>query len=101
MAWPKGKSREKKVDEPRIINVPPPKPDYVSDTFQPGQWYAPTELQPIKVNASGQLYRHTVIKFKVVKITGDIVAVQFEDGTFEAMVTPEFDKYTVAQAPKY
>ena len=78
-------------------NVNPPK----SEAFQTGAWYKPTDQQPIALTDSGRVCKWSVIKFEVVKIFKGVLAVRFEDGSFEAIVDPDFSKFKIVPIPRY
>lgn len=88
------------VHAPNLTLVPVIVPEPPKD-FQIGQWYAPTDQQPVATDSMGRVFKWSVIRFEVIRITDGILAVRFEDGTFEAMVNPEFEKFRPVMAPRY
>lgn len=100
---PKGwKKTSKLTDDPVIVHsnqspVSVVEPGY----FEVGSWYKPSDQQPVVIDACGRPFKWSLIKFKVVRVVGGIVAVQFEDYSFEAMVDPDFSNFEPAQAPRY
>ena len=73
----------------------------VPDGFKIGQWYKPIDSQPIMLSESDRVLRWSVIRFEVIKIAYGVIAVRFEDGSFEAMIDPDYEMFAPVNGPKY
>lgn len=104
MGRPKGSKNAKRVevDSPVAPNVTlAPSPPPIPTTFQVGSWYAYAG-DDFKLYLDGHVRRWSIgNRFRVVKIFGDMLAIQFEDQSFEAIIDPDFAKFKETKAPLF
>lgn len=108
MGWPKGLSRKPGLvyrRENGLLKVLPVEPTSIGPIsgggFIVGQWYLYHGKPEVVINEFGHVQKWSVIKFEVVKYTDAIMAVRFEDGSFEAVVNPKSEDFSSVQAPRY
>ena len=109
---PKGWKKEHESREDRGIELPKntiiiPMPSVVPARQEPetefnlSRWYIYTGTPGIMLGSSGRILKWSIIKFEVIKIVDDVIAVRFEDGSFEAISEPDFTKFKSIPSPRY
>lgn len=92
--------------KPQIVKPEDQAPDddvgtIPGNEFVVGKWYKAEDETKIMLGDMNQVMKHSVIRFEVVKIAYGVVAVRFEDGSFEAFEATTCAGFKQVKGPMY
>lgn len=101
--WKKNSPIRVQQEEGSVMVASPviSQPIQVPQDFTIGKWYLFIGDDGIMFDDAGRILKWSVIKFEVIKVVAGIIAVRFEDGSFEAIINRKVGEFKELPLPKY